>query len=286
MKKYILILVAIVLVGGASLTHVSQVDGNALHTMQNSWLIADTTTSAGTEPTALSTTERTKKIVDALIAAASSGDGEISVLLIPPKWNGVRFRALGITDNDTITHQIYLGSLGGGLDCELSHAGQIVWTVGAQQSIYDQITFTLGGADSRAYVPQPGDTVIGNSSGKTAVIISIIETASTWTAGTAAGTVLYRSASGIFTSSETVSIKRANTILATNAYKHVASDLIDFELADTAVVTADAWGAAWSTLSPVNDTNAEVELDLKGADYMVVLTSAITSDGKLIIKGY
>lgn len=289
MRKCILIsmaLLVIVLCGAASLTSVSQVDGNAVHTMQNAWLIADETTSAGTEPTALSVTERTRKLVDAAILAASSGDDEISVLAIPAKWNLIRFRAIGITNAGTITHQIYLGTLGGGLDCELSHAGQLAWTLGTQQSIYDQITFTLGGADGAAYVPQPGDTVTGNSSGETAVIVSIVETASTWSAGTAAGTVLYRSASGTFTNSETMSIKRGNTVLASNAYAHAASDLIDFELADTLTVTAKAWGSTWSSVSPADNTNAEAELDIKGADYMVVLTSATSVDGKLLIKGY
>jgi hypothetical protein len=289
MRKLIIFsitLFVLILCGAASLTSVSQVEGNALHTMQNAWLIADETTSTGTEPTALSATERTKKIVDTLIIAASSGDDEISVLAIPAKWNGIRFRAIGITDAGTITHQIYLGTLGRALDCELAHAGQLAWTLGTQQTIYDQITFTLGGADGAAYVPQPGDTVTGNTSGETAVIVSIVETASTWSAGTAAGTVSYRSATGAFTNSETVSIMRANTVLASNAYKHAASDLIDFELADTLVITADAWGSTWSTLSPANDTNAEAELDIKGADYMVVLTSATSVDGKLLIKGY
>lgn len=285
MRKYIIISIAVLTLvwcGAASLTSVSQVDGNALHTMQNAWLIADETTSTGDEPTALSVTERTKKIVDTLIIAASSGDDEISVLAIPAKWNGIRFRAIGITDAGTITHQIYLGTLGGALDCELAHAGQLAWTLGTQQTIYDQITFTSGGT----YIPQIGDTVTGNSSGETAVIVSIVETASTWSAGTAAGTVTYRSASGTFTNSETVSILRASKVITNNAYTHAASDLIDFELADILVITADAWGSTWSTLSPANDTNAEAELDIKGADFMVVLTSATSVDGKLLIKGY
>jgi hypothetical protein len=154
--------------------------------------------------------------------------------------------------------------------------------VGTQQSIYDQITFTSGGT----YIPKIGDTVTGNSSGETAVIVSIVESASTWSAGTAAGTVTYRSASGSFTNSETVSILRANKVLTSNAYTHAASDLIDFELADTVVVTAGAWGSAWTVTSPADNTNAEGELDVKGADFMVIVTTATSVDSKLIIRGY
>lgn len=286
MKKTIFILGLLAIFVCGALTHVGNILGNALHTMQSQWIIADNETSTGTEASALAVGERTKKIVDRLIVAASSGDDEISILPIPPAWNGVRFRCIGITDAATLTHQIYLGTLGKGLDCELSHAGQLAWTIGTQLSTYDQITFTLGGADGADYVPLPGDTVTGNTSAETAVIHSIVLSSGTFAGEDAAGTITYRSASGTFTSSETVSIKRANTVLASNALKHAASDLVDFELADTLAITADAWGSAWNTLSPANNTNAEAQLDFKGADFMVIVTTTASVDGKLLVKGF
>ena len=291
MRKYIigsLALLILVWCVAASLTSVSQVEGDALHTMQNAWLIVETENSGDTEANAWAVTERTRKISEALIVANAANETNISTFRIPPKWNGMRFRAAGTTNNGTATHLVYFGTLGGGLDCELTLAGTFDWVIGTQQAIYDQIAFTLGGADGAAYVPQPGDTVTGNSSGKTAVIVSIAETASTWSAGTAAGTVTYRSATGTFTSAETVSIKRANTVLASNAYKHAASDLVDFELADTLVVTAAAWGSAWSVISPgdTSETVAEAEIDLKGSDYMSIITTATNADTKLLITGY
>ncbi len=287
MKKLVFLIVVVLLVAGASLTSVSQVDGNALHTMQNAWLIADETTSTGDEPTALGEDERKKLRLDIAIAADSSGDGEISTLLIPPKWNTIRFRSINITaDSGNVVYGLYLGTLGGGIECDLIYAGQLDFTSGDQDSQYYQIAFTLGGADGAAYVPQPGDTVTGNTSGKTAVIISVLETASTWSAGTAAGTVTYRSSTGTFTGLETVSIKRANRVLASNAYKHANSDLVLFEWADTLVVTAKSWGATWSSVSPADDTIAEAELDVKGADFLVMLPSTCDADAKLLIKGY
>lgn len=287
MKKHIISLIVLgLLVGGASLTHVSQTNGSALETMQNAWLIVETENSADTEANAWAATERTRKLSEALIVANAANEENISTFRIPSKWNGVQFRAAGITADGTVTHQIYLGTLGGGEDCELTYIGQLAWVIGTQQTIYDQITFTLGGADGAAYVPQPGDTVTGNTSGETAVIVSIVETASTWSAGTAAGTITYRSASGSFTNSETVSIKRRNKVLASNALKHAASDLVDFELADAVVITSAAWGSAWSSISPANDTNAEAEIDIKGSDYMSIITTATNADTKLLITGY
>jgi hypothetical protein len=284
MKKlfYIMIGMALLIVAGASLTSVSQVDGDALHTIQSGWAIAESENSADTQAAALGKSQRMKKRLDALIAANANEEAQISIMPIPAKWNAIRLRAIGITENGTVTHEIYFGTLGGGLDCDLTYAGQLAWIIGQQQDIYYQITFTSGGT----YIPQIGDTVTGNTSGETAVIVSIAETASTWSAGTAAGTVTYRSASGTFTNSETVSILRARKVLSNNAYTHAASDLIDFELADTLVLTAKAWGADWSEISPVGELNAEASVDVKGADFMVVVTSATSADSKLLIRGY
>lgn len=288
MKKYIVILIVLcLLVGGASLTSVSQTNGSALVTMQNAWLVVETENSGDTEANEWAVTERTRKLSEALIVANAANETHISTFRIPAKWNGMRFRAAGITDDGTVTHQIYLGTLGGGEDCELTYVGQLAWVIGTQQTIYDQIIFTLGGADGAEYVPQPGDTVTGNDSGETAVIVSIVLSSGAFADANAAGTVTYRSATGAFTSSETVSIKRGNKVLASNALKHTSSDLIDFELADTVVITSAAWGASWSSVSPADGvTNAEAEIDLKGSDYMSIITTATSVDTKLLVTGY
>ena len=271
---------------GKSTTSVPTIEGDILHTIQSAWIIAESENSGDTQTDALAATERTRAIVDRLIAANANEEAQISVLPLPSKWNAMRFRGIGITDGGTLTHQIYLGTLGGDLDCSLTYAGQLAWTIGTQTSIYYQIAFTLGGADGAAYVPQPGDTVTGNDSSETAVIVSIVETASTWSAGTAAGTITYRSSSGTFTNLETVSIKRANKVLASDALKHASSDLVAFELADAVTVTAGAWLGDWDDTSPADDTNAEAKLDVTGADYMVVVTSATSADSKLLVTGY
>ena len=265
-----------------SLIGVTDIKGNLTVTVQNPWEIVDTTTSADNEPNALSVTERTKKLVDAAILAGVGGDDEISLFAIPSKWNAIRLRNIGITDGNSITHQIYLGTLGRGDDCELSYAGQLVWVIGTQQSIYDQITFTSGGT----YVPKPGDTVTGNSSDETAVIVDVLLSSGAWADGDAAGTLTYRSASGVFTNSETVKIVNYLDVTQSNVLTHAASDLIDFELSDTVTITEGTWGATWAKKSPADNTNAEVEIDVKGADYLVVLTSVCEVDGKLLIKGY
>ncbi|KKM80627.1 hypothetical protein LCGC14_1337940 [marine sediment metagenome] len=283
MKKLIILTMLIVvgLCSANSLTGVSSIDGNALHAMQSAWEIADSENSGDTQATALAVTERTKLLLDAAIAAASSGDDNISVLAIPSKWSRIRMRALGITNDGTRTDQIYLGSLGGRKDTELSHSGQLAWVIGTQQSIYDQIAFTSGGT----YEPQPGDVVTGNTSGETAVVVSKVDSASTWSAGTAAGTITYKSASGAFTSGETIKIVNPRGITQANVLTHAASDLIDFELADACVITAKT--GIWVTaVSPADNTNAEAEIDVKGADFLVILTSATSADSKLLIKGY
>lgn len=284
-RSTLLILLAVLAMplvfAGRSSVETKKVEGRRLFSNQDPWFIAESENSGDTQATALAVTERTKTLVDAAIAAASSGDDNISIFIFPSHWNAVRFRDIGITDGATTTHQIYLGSLVAGGDCELSHAGQTAWTVGTQTSIYDQITFTSGGT----YEPRPGDTVTGNTSAETAVVISTVLSSGAWADGDAAGTITYRSASGAFTSGETVAIDSRGTNKA-DVLTHAASDLIDFELADTVVVTAGAWGGAWTSTSPANNTNAEAELDVKGANFMVVVTTATTVDSKLLVTGY
>lgn len=263
---------------------VTRVEGTILHSIQSEWEIADSTTAAGDEPVALAATERTKLLVDAAIAAAASGDDEISTYTLPSKWNGIRLRCIGITDGTSVTHHIYFGSLGNNADCELSYAGSLAWTIGTQTSIYDQITFTSGGP----YIPQAGDNVTGNTSGETAVVVELSTlTGGTWADANAAGTITYKSASGAFTSGETISITdRLNRNRSSDALTHAASDLVDFELADTLTATAKSWGSSWTATSPADNTNAEAEIDIKGADYMVIVTNGITVDNKLLLKGY
>ena len=277
MKKMILLILMVTFSAGGAFG----ATGEVLETTQAVWQIAESETSASTQTDALSVTERTKNLVDLLIAANANEEDQISIFQIPPKWNAIRFRAIG-TATGTFTHQIYLGTLGNGDDCELSYAGQLAWTWGTQQTIYDQITFTSGGT----YVPQVGDTVKGITSGKTAVIVAISDLSSgTWAAGTAAGTITYRSANGTFTGLETISILKGNSVKTPDAYTHANSDLIDFEFADTLVITAKT--GIWVTaVSPADNTNAEAEIDIKGADFMVIVTTTSSVDSKLLIKGF
>jgi hypothetical protein len=174
------------------------------------------------------------------------------------------------------------GSLADNADCELTYAGQLVFTTGQQVSQYYQITFTSGGP----YVPRLGDTLTGNTSGETAVVLGTPTAATgSFAAGSATGTIQYRSKSGTFTNSETVASDRTGTG-STDVLTHAASDLVGFEMADTCVLTAAAWGANWTITSPADDTNAEAELDIKGADFLVVLASETSHDVKLLGKGY
>jgi hypothetical protein len=284
MKKIILILLlASTAFSARPLTDVGIVNGNALHTMQNAWLTVDETTSAGTEPTALGEDERKKSRLDIAIAAAASGDDEISTFLIPPKWNILRFRSANVTkDSGNIVYDIYLGTLGGDIECDLVYAGQLNFTSGDQDSSYYQIGFTSGGT----YTPKTGDTVTGNTSGETAIVVSVTLSSGAWADGDAAGTIQYRSSSGTFTNSETVNIVNPFGVRQANVLTHAASDLVVFEWADTLVVTAKSWGASWSSVSPADDTIAEAELDVKGADFLVALPSTCDADGKLLVKGY
>ena len=283
-KMFLIMLLLLALLCRAGTTNVGSIEGSILHSIQSPWVIADETTSAGTEPSALADDEKTYKDVVALIAAASSGDDEISIFNIPSKWNGIRLRNINITkDSGSVVTQIYFGTLGGETDCDLAYAGQLAWTSGDQDSMYHQIGFTSGGTVE----PKAGDIVTGNTSGETAVIVSVTAPASgTWADGTATGTVTYKSASGTFTNSETVTITRKRVVMTVDAYTHAASDLVQFEYADTLVVTAKAWGSSWTATSPADDTNAEARIDVKGADVMVIVTSTCTADSKLLVKGY
>jgi len=129
MKKYLLILgiVAVLCIAATKL-------GEALITNQFEWVVVESCTSSGTEPTDLAVGERTYKTVVAAIAAAASGDDEIEIFRIPQYYNGGIFECIGISDNNSVTHQIYLGTLGNNDDCEIVKAGQLAWTIGTQVS--------------------------------------------------------------------------------------------------------------------------------------------------------
>lgn len=267
-----------------SLTDVPQIDGSVLHTIQSGWAIAESENSGDTQTDALGVAELTKVRLDAVIAANASNEEFISYFLIPAKWNGMRFRAVGISDNGTVIHQIYFGRLGDDVDCEFTYVGQLSWVIGQQKSIYDQITFTSGGT----VVPRVDDIVTGNTSGKTATIVAISDLSSgTWAAGTAAGTITYKSASGTFGSGETISIRRGTTNITLDGFTHAGSDLIDFELAHECTTTAKSWNSAWTTISPSGEMVAEAKIDVLGSDIMVIVSTAtVSADAKLLVTGY
>ena len=136
-----------------------RVDPGAVQTARPRWEVIATTASAGDEPTDLAVTERTYQTVKTAIAAALNGDEKIQVFDIPRDWNGIRFRAQGITDDGTYTTQVYFGTLGDGnkdsdstdFDCELAYVGQLAWVIGTQASItatYEMAdTVTVTGSD-------------------------------------------------------------------------------------------------------------------------------------------
>ncbi len=267
---------------GRTVPAVGSVEGQILHTIQTPWKVIDETTDAGTEPTALGEDELSKLRVDVAIATGSSGDDEISLFTIPSEWNSMRFRSCNKTeDTGNVVYELYLGTLGGEKDCDLVYVGQLDFTSGGQNSTYFQIAFTSGGT----YVPKPDETVTGNTSGKTAVVISHVLSGGAWADGDAAGTIQYRSASGAFTSGETVSIVNNIGVTQADVLKHT-STIINFEWADTLTVTAKSWGASWSVVSPADDTIAEGEIDVKNADFLVALASTCDADAKLIADGF
>lgn len=117
------------------------VEPGQLHTAQDGWVTLATTASAGDEPTDLAADERTYSTVDAAITAAVGGDEKIviygdsgSEIRELTSWNHARFRCIGITNNATVTYQVYLGTLDGGTNCNLAYAGQLAFTLGQQAS--------------------------------------------------------------------------------------------------------------------------------------------------------
>ena len=125
--------------------------GSALMSSQIVWQVLDTTTSTGTTPTALGVAERTYLTVVAAQAADASGDGEISYTKIPPTWNGIRIRCIGITDGADIAYDVHAGTIGNEDDCELALVGTLTYIIGTQASItsgYEMAdTLTVTAAD-------------------------------------------------------------------------------------------------------------------------------------------
>jgi hypothetical protein len=110
-----------------------------LETTQQEWIVVETCTSDGNEPSDLAVGERTWLTISAISTSlesggGSEGDAEIEAKRIAPAWNMLRFRCIGISDNNSVTHQIYFGTLKGNNDCEFVKAGQLAWTIGTQAS--------------------------------------------------------------------------------------------------------------------------------------------------------
>ena len=148
----------------------TRVDPGTVHTAITDWVVVDTTSSTGDEPTDLAVGERTYQTVKTAIATAASGDDEISILDIPRNWNGIRLRAQGITDNGTYTVQLYAGTLGDGYrdadstteDCELAYVGQFAWVIGTQGAVTatyemaDAVTVTASDWTATITTASPG----------------------------------------------------------------------------------------------------------------------------------
>lgn len=292
MKRYLLIVLLIsgVCFGVQTVRPVDKdnvdVDPGQVHSARNTWVIMESELSGDTQATDLAVTERTYQLVVAAIAAAGSGDDNISIFDIPRSWNSIQFSALGITDDGTVTHQIYLGNLGSkhssspSTDVELVYAAQLAWTVGTQSSIYHQVAFTSGG--TRAIVA--GDTITGATSGETAIVTAVSDLSSgTWAGGDAAGTLTLRTKSGTF-QSENLNVTTADGASSANSAT-IGADLIGFEMADTVLITESDHPKAWTAKSPTGNRNATAMVDVFGADIMVIVTTVSSADSKLLGTG-
>lgn len=265
-------------------------DPGAVHTERFKWVIAESENSGDTQATDLAVTERTYQLVKAAITAASSGDDNISVFDIPRGWNAIRFKGIGITNDGTFTNRIYLGTLGDGnkdkdstgADTELAYAGQLAWVIGTQSSIYSQIAFTSGGI--REIVA--GDTLTGATSSETAIVVSISAlTGGSWAGGDAAGTFTVRTQSGTF-QSENLNATPAGSTTAFLNNVTIGADMTRFEVADAVTVTSSDWVKSWGSATPGDNRSAQAEVDVEGADVMIIISTAASADSKLLIKGY
>ncbi len=120
-----------------------RVDPGALHTARNVWTVLDATTAAEGAATDLAVGERTYQAVKTAILAAAGNDDSISVFDIARGWNGIRVRAIGITDDADVDYAVYAGTLGDGnrdadstvADCELAYIGLFSFVIGTQSSV-------------------------------------------------------------------------------------------------------------------------------------------------------
>ncbi len=297
MKKLILVLVLLLSARVCATEDVRQfnkdngrAEPGALFTERFNWTIMETENSADTQATDLAVTERTYQLVKAAIVAASSGDDNIGIFDIPRGWNTIRFRAIGITDNGTFTNQIYLGTLGDGnkdkdstnADTDLTYAGQLAWVVGTQTSIYSQVAFTSGGTNEIV----AGDILTGATSTETARVVSISAlTSGTWAGGDAAGTFTVRTQSGTF-QSENLNTTDAD---GTNPFLNnatIGADMTRFEVADAVTVTSSDWVKSWGSKSTATNRTGQAEIDVEGADILIIVSTVASADSKLLGKGY
>lgn len=129
-----------------------------LDTKISGWDVLCSAVAAGTEPTDLAVTERTYATVVAAIAAAVSGDEKITIYRIAESVetpaNSMRFRCISVTDTAVNAFNVYSGTLGKDLDCELSLLGVLSFTTGTQASIVagyemaSQLAVTEGGTST------------------------------------------------------------------------------------------------------------------------------------------
>jgi hypothetical protein len=155
---------------------VTERDEASLATPQETWAVAETCTSAGAEPNALAVTERT---FITLVAANEGGDDEIEIYMIPKWVNGLRFRAIGITENGTYTVNIRAGTLGGGTDynkaisdslnSNTALVGTLAFVIGTQTSattsyeLADTVTITASGWPATWASKSPGGDAVAEA---------------------------------------------------------------------------------------------------------------------------
>lgn len=135
---------------------------NEQATVYEQWRAAASFTAASTND--LAVTERTKTLVAALIVAAANNDDQMVLYTIPFGSNGVRFRVIGITDNDDLVVNVYSGAeTGPGGNASLVKRGTLTCVVGTQVSetasyeFADQIAVTNDSASTSEWsVASPG----------------------------------------------------------------------------------------------------------------------------------
>lgn len=133
--------------------------GSQESTPYGRWLVVAELPSAGAEPAFLSETERTYKLVQALILADVGGRGKVQVSVLDYGVNSVRFRLAGITDAGTIVTYVYSGAKDTYPDCDLVLRGILTFTVGTQVSIIpgyelaDTMVITGDEATTKSWVP-------------------------------------------------------------------------------------------------------------------------------------